>query len=281
MRAGAQGLLGAQAAVELLIGHEGWLRRDDFVAQFVTMQTRPTPAAWVDWHEAIVALDAGGLPCSGGQAGVLRIAASIAEGVPVDLGQALIGLDQHSPDRPDGATPRRSASDGRLDRAGVVMTTVTIMRPRHPLQGQPLRVLGQMRRHGRLELLAVLPDGSKTLIPAAWTDLADNDNPAAHGQAEQATSATLGTLADLGRAVGLVRALSTRTGETQEQAARPSPSKEDHRAAYTAESDTRLDTDATPNHARPTARPADDGGDQPAGRLDRQSRHTDADGGRP
>ncbi len=29
-----------------------------------------------------------------------------------------------------------------------------------------------MRRHGQLELILVLPDGSKSLIPAAWTDLA-------------------------------------------------------------------------------------------------------------
>ena len=30
-------------------------------------------------------------------------------------------------------------------------------------------MLGGMRRHGRLELLLVLPDGSKRLIPAEWT----------------------------------------------------------------------------------------------------------------
>jgi hypothetical protein len=29
-----------------------------------------------------------------------------------------------------------------------------------------------MHRHGQLELILVLPDGSKSLIPAAWTDLA-------------------------------------------------------------------------------------------------------------
>ena len=32
-------------------------------------------------------------------------------------------------------------------------------------------MLGGMRRHGPLELLVVLPDGSKRLIPAEWTDL--------------------------------------------------------------------------------------------------------------
>ena len=47
--------------------------------------------------------------------------------------------------------------------------TVLVTRPRHPLEGRELRVLGGMHRHGRLELLLVLPDGSKRLIPAEWT----------------------------------------------------------------------------------------------------------------
>ena len=48
--------------------------------------------------------------------------------------------------------------------------SVRVTRARHPLAGHQLRVLGRMRRHGRLELLVVLPDGSKSLLPAAWTD---------------------------------------------------------------------------------------------------------------
>ena len=45
-----------------------------------------------------------------------------------------------------------------------------ITRPRHPLQDKLLQVLGGMTRHGVMELLLVLPDGSKSLVPAAWTD---------------------------------------------------------------------------------------------------------------
>ena len=48
---------------------------------------------------------------------------------------------------------------------------VTLTRARHPFEGRPLPVLGSMLRHGAMELLVVLPDGSKRLIPAAWTDL--------------------------------------------------------------------------------------------------------------
>ena len=48
-----------------------------------------------------------------------------------------------------------------------------------------------MRRHGKLDLILVLPDGSRTLIPAAWTDL----DPSTRRDA--VTSATLGSVADL------------------------------------------------------------------------------------
>ena len=51
------------------------------------------------------------------------------------------------------------------------VTAVTLTRRRHPFEGRSLQVLGSMRRHGAAELLVVLPDGSKRLIPAAWTDL--------------------------------------------------------------------------------------------------------------
>jgi len=32
-------------------------------------------------------------------------------------------------------------------------------------------VFGWMRRQGRLDLILVLPDGSRSLIPAVWTDV--------------------------------------------------------------------------------------------------------------
>jgi hypothetical protein len=47
----------------------------------------------IDWPEAITALDAGRLPCSGGERRIPRIAASLADGVPVNLQEALTGLD--------------------------------------------------------------------------------------------------------------------------------------------------------------------------------------------
>ena len=48
---------------------------------------------------------------------------------------------------------------------------VKIIRNHHPLQGKYLEVLGWHRRNKILYLTLVLPDGSRSFIPAAWTNL--------------------------------------------------------------------------------------------------------------
>lgn len=154
------------------------------------------------------------------------------------------------------------------------MTSATITRAHHPLDGQCLRVLGKMRRHGRLELLLVLPDGSKSLIPAAWTD--QEDSPT------ESVTHTLGSLDDLLAAHALVTDLSTRTTDPidQGQAAQQSPCKEDHRAACPAQSDPTPDPRATGHPDRRGSRTADRRGDRAAGRSDRQGRLSGSEGGR-
>jgi Family of unknown function (DUF5372) len=64
---------------------------------------------------------------------------------------------------------------------------VRVIRPRHPLEGQALALLGWSHLQGQLHLLLVLPDGSRSLIPAAWTDLRTapiepRPQPPAHAQ---------------------------------------------------------------------------------------------------
>lgn len=96
LRAHARGLHCCEAAVELLIAHASWLRRDDFLHRFVRTASDlidDTPMAAINWPEAIDALDQGQLPCSGGEGRMLRLAAALAEGIPVDLRDALTGLD--------------------------------------------------------------------------------------------------------------------------------------------------------------------------------------------
>ena len=97
LRAHAEGLCAREAAVELLVGHQRWLLREDFVEAFVGLGggvASGEAMAWVDWDGAVVAVDSGRLACSGGEARVLRVAASLAGGVPVDLGDAVGGLDR-------------------------------------------------------------------------------------------------------------------------------------------------------------------------------------------
>lgn len=100
LREAAKGLLCSEAAIELLIKQRSWLSRHDFVGGFLDRWIPPSrdPAgsagiAFVDWGAALAALDDGRLPCSSGEGQLLRIAASLAEGLPVDLRDAITGLD--------------------------------------------------------------------------------------------------------------------------------------------------------------------------------------------
>ena len=61
-----------------------------------------------------------------------------------------------------------------------------------------MRVLGRMHRHGAVELLVVLPDGSKTLLPAVFTDAV---------AAAEAVVATLGSIEDLEQLAVVVESL--------------------------------------------------------------------------
>jgi hypothetical protein len=73
------------------------LHRGDFIGGFIEAGegfVDGAAMAFVDWSAAVTALEAGRLPSSGSEAQILRIAASIAEGVPVDLREALTGLDE-------------------------------------------------------------------------------------------------------------------------------------------------------------------------------------------
>jgi hypothetical protein len=142
--------------------------------------------------------------------------------------------------------------------------TVRLTRPRHPFDGRQLPVLGSMRRHGVTELLVVLPDGSKRLIPAAWTGL-ECDAGGADGDGGPSA---LGTVADLQQLSALVCDLSARAAQQREQAARKSPCKEDNRAACAAQSDAGPGSGATPGPHRPAPSPAGGSSDGAAGPPD-------------
>jgi len=97
LRAHAQGLYCLEAAAELLIG-KPWLRRDDFTSRFVTVHPGTgggQQVVMVNWPAVIAALGSS-LPCSRGEQRMLRITASLADGIPVDLADAVTGLDDEN-----------------------------------------------------------------------------------------------------------------------------------------------------------------------------------------
>ena len=94
LRAHADGDLCAEAVAGLLIAGR-WLDRDDFASRFITVAASPcggTQMAVADWPAAAAALGRS-LPCSGGERRLLRVTVSLAAGIPVDLRDAIAGLD--------------------------------------------------------------------------------------------------------------------------------------------------------------------------------------------
>jgi len=93
----AAGLTSDSAAAELICAHHTWLTRTDFAASCIHADTRPGrhPCAYIDWEDAITALDTRTLSCSPSEAAVLRIAASLGDHhIPVHLARVLGSLDR-------------------------------------------------------------------------------------------------------------------------------------------------------------------------------------------
>jgi hypothetical protein len=100
LRACARGIHPLEAGTGLLIDCGSWLHREDFTSRFITTGTCisdgvPLLAA-TDWEAAVAALHAGELPASGGERRMLLLAASIAGGIPVNLNDALPGIDRRN-----------------------------------------------------------------------------------------------------------------------------------------------------------------------------------------
>jgi hypothetical protein len=97
LRAHAQGLYCLEAAAEILIA-TSWLHRDDFTSRFAAVHPGIGSGQLmtvIDWPAAIAALGSS-LACSGGEQRMLKITASLADGIPVDLRDTLTGLDDNN-----------------------------------------------------------------------------------------------------------------------------------------------------------------------------------------
>lgn len=97
LRTHAHGRPACEAAVELMLAGRRWLRRGDYVDGFIRIYPGTAAGAGlvaIDWAAAIGAAQTGQPPPSGGEQRILRLSASLAEGIPVDLRDTSTGLDQ-------------------------------------------------------------------------------------------------------------------------------------------------------------------------------------------
>lgn len=93
LRGHAAGLHRQVAAIELLADHGVWIGRLAEHSLIAVERRRGYALASIDWDHALLALQEGMLPCSGSEASILKIAASLATGEPVSLGPELTSLD--------------------------------------------------------------------------------------------------------------------------------------------------------------------------------------------
>ena len=99
LRAAAAGILPGEAGTSLLIGSGAFLHRSDFTDPFTETAasiTDGTLLAWINWDNAITALNTGQIPASSGETAILRLAASLAAGTPASLRDTVTSLDPHN-----------------------------------------------------------------------------------------------------------------------------------------------------------------------------------------
>ena len=103
---------------------------------------------------------------------------------------------------------------------------MTVVRTRHAFEGRALKVMGRRHRGGALHLLLQLPDGSRLLIPAAWTDLHVSTRSADVGcdapESAHEAAATLGSVTELLQARTVVNALLRGLVISEKQDSEPS-----------------------------------------------------------
>ena len=88
---------------------------------------------------------------------------------------------------------------------------VTIIRERHAFEGQTLAVISSIKRRGVLLVLVILPNGSRSLIPASWTDWIDHHNTETSSSSDDVIHApALGKFGDLLQLRKVIDALQRR-----------------------------------------------------------------------
>src|SRR5215831_8426818 len=107
------------------------------------------------------------------------------------------------------ARPRKTRQTTHLQH---VPKSVVITRKRHPFEGRSLAVIHSIRRRGVRLVLVLLPNGTRSLVPTAWTDW--NPESAELCGSTSNISHNLGSLDDLLRLRVLINALLSRPSES-------------------------------------------------------------------
>ena len=93
--------------------------------------------------------------------------------------------------------------------------SVVITREHHPFEGRSLAVIHGIRRRGVRLVLAILPNGTRSLIPAAWTDWRPEQSTERPGaKTNSHISHDLGRLDDLLHLRTIINALLSRPSES-------------------------------------------------------------------
>ena len=93
---------------------------------------------------------------------------------------------------------------------------MVIRRERHPFEGRSLAVIHSIRRRGERLVLVILPNGTRSLIPVAWTDWNPEQSAErpAGATANSHISHDLGRLGDLLHLRTIINALLSRPAES-------------------------------------------------------------------
>ena len=89
---------------------------------------------------------------------------------------------------------------------------VTVTRKRHAFERRTLSAISSIKRRGALLVLVILPNGSRSLIPAAWTDWRGGNALPSDGDIDHRSS--LGKLGDLLQLGTVIDAVLSRAPES-------------------------------------------------------------------
>ena len=150
---------------------------------------------------------------------------------------------------------------------------VRITRPHHPFEGRTLPIFGVRRFQGKLHLMLILPNGSRSLIPTEWTDLGASPQSA---PASADPDLHLGSVRDLLHARAVVDALlDSRTSSHSSDA--KSVGEENHSVATASELSGHPNS-RDPNMGKPGKR-AKNTGDRTSVAADRTSHPCQSENG--